>query len=124
MPCWRFAQLSRFLHFTNNEVVDSNNNNDRLWKLRSIIDYFNEKFKTIYTPEENVSLNESLMKYTGRIYMYKQYNPSKRVRFGVKFYKQCESKSGYCIQFYTGQDRNINADISISQQLIFFTKSI
>lgn len=52
MPFWRFAQLSRFLHFTNNEVVDKND--DRLCKLRSIIDYLNEKFKTIYTPEEYV----------------------------------------------------------------------
>lgn len=113
------SQLSRFLHFTNNDVED--NNNDRLWKLRSIIDYFNQKFKTIYTPEEDVSLDESLMKYTGRM-AYKQYNPSKRARFGVKFYKLCESKSGYCIQFkiYTGQDKNKNADTSASESVTMF----
>ncbi|XP_050452209.1 piggyBac transposable element-derived protein 4-like [Cataglyphis hispanica] len=119
MPFWRFSQLSRFLHFSNNDVED--HNNDRLWKLRSIIDYFNEKFKTIYTPEEDLSLDESLMKYTGRM-AYKQYNPSKRARFGVKFYKLCKSKSGYCIQFkiYTGQDINKNADTSASESVTMF----
>lgn len=74
MPYWRFAQISRFLHFTDNEVA--NDNDDRLCKVRSVIDYFNEKFQNIYTPAKYISLDESLMKYTGRI-PYKQYNPSK-----------------------------------------------
>nr|XP_003706754.1 PREDICTED: piggyBac transposable element-derived protein 4-like [Megachile rotundata] len=119
MPFWRFSQLSRFLHFSNNDVED--HNNDRLWKLRSIIDYFNDKFKTIYTSEEDLSLDESLMKYTGRM-AHKQHNPSKRARFGVKFYKLCESQSGYCIQFkiYTGQDINKNADTSASESVTMF----
>ncbi|XP_015175258.1 PREDICTED: piggyBac transposable element-derived protein 4-like, partial [Polistes dominula] len=59
----RFTQLSHFLHFSNNEVVDKD---DCLCKLRNIIDYLNEKFTSIYTPEEYVSLNVSLMKYTGQ----------------------------------------------------------
>ena len=95
MSLRRFAQLSRFLHFSNNEV---GNKDDRLCKLRVIIDYLNEKFISIYIPEEYVSLDESLMKYTGRM-SYKQFNPSKRARFGVKFYKLCEFKSGYCMKF-------------------------
>lgn len=118
MPFWRFVQLSRFLHFTNNEVVDKN---DRMCKLRSIIDYLNEKFESIYTAEEYVSLDESLMKYKGRM-SYKQYNPSKRARFGVKFYKLCESKSGYCIKFkiYTGQYTVKHVDASASENVVMF----
>lgn len=53
---------------------------------------------------------------------YKQYNPSKRARFGVKFYKLCESKSGYCIQFkiYTGQDTKKNSNTSASENVTMF----
>ncbi|XP_035737762.1 piggyBac transposable element-derived protein 4-like [Vespa mandarinia] len=53
---------------------------------------------------------------------YKQYNPSKKARFGVKFYKLCESKSGYCIQFkiYTGQDLDRNTNVSASENVTMF----
>nr|XP_033335544.1 piggyBac transposable element-derived protein 4-like [Megalopta genalis] len=123
MPYWRFAQISRFLHFTDNEVV--NDNDDRLCKVRSVIDYFNEKFQNICTPAEYISLDESLMKYTGRI-SYKQYNPSKRARFGVKFYKLCESKSGYCIKFkiYTGQDLDRNANVGVSESVTMLMSTV
>lgn len=118
MPLRRFTQLSHFLHFSNNEDGDKD---DRLSKLRIIIDYLNEKFISIYTPDEYVSLDESLMKYTGRM-SYKQFNPSKRARFGVKFYKLCESKSGYCMKFkiYTGQDKDKNSITSASENVTLF----
>lgn len=77
MPFKRFRQISRFLHFSDNETADSS---DRLRKVRPIINLQNEKFKEIYTPNEYVSIDESLMKYKGRL-AYKQFNPSKRARF-------------------------------------------
>ena len=45
------------------------------------------------------------MKFRGRL-KFVQYNPSKRSRFGIKFYKLCESKTGYCLKFkiYTGKE--------------------
>ncbi|XP_050038624.1 piggyBac transposable element-derived protein 4-like [Dermacentor andersoni] len=44
------------------------------------------------------------MKFRGRL-CFVQFNPSKRARFGIKFYKICESTSGYCLKFaiYTGK---------------------
>lgn len=118
MPFRRFAQLSHLLHFSNNEVE---NKDDRMCKLRVIIDHLNKQFISIYTPDEYVSLDESLMKYTGRM-SYKQFNPSKRARFGVKFYKLCESKSGYCMKFkiYRGQDKEKNSITSASENVAMF----
>ncbi|KAL3225609.1 hypothetical protein MRX96_049170 [Rhipicephalus microplus] len=50
------------------------------------------------------------MKFRGRL-SYVQFNPSKRARFGVKFYKLCESSSGYCLNFsiYTGKSEKTPA---------------
>lgn len=79
----------RLLHFSNNETTDSN---DRLRKIRTIINLWNKKFIEIYTPNECVSIDESLMKYKGRL-AYKQFNPSKRARFGLKIYKLCEAST-------------------------------
>lgn len=123
MSYWRFAQISRFLHFIDNEIAKDND--DRLCKVQSVIDYFNEKFQDIYTPAEYISLDESLMKYTSRM-SYKQYDPSKRARFGVKFYKLYESKSGYCIQFkiYTVQNLDRNANISASENVTMFISTV
>ena len=60
-----------------------------------MIEYMNIKFQHAYTPDRNVVVDESLVKCRGRL-SYIQFNPLKRSRFGVKFYKLNESKSGYC----------------------------
>ncbi|XP_043498457.1 piggyBac transposable element-derived protein 4-like [Polistes fuscatus] len=103
MPLKRFTQISRCLHFSNN-LTDRNN--DRLHKIRPIITYWNEKFNNIYTPKEHISIDESLMRYKGRL-IYKQFNPSKRAKFGIKIYKLCEASTGFCSKFkiYTGEDK-------------------
>ncbi|XP_046142213.1 piggyBac transposable element-derived protein 4-like [Osmia bicornis bicornis] len=115
MPFKRFRQISRFLHFSDNATADSN---DRLRKIRPIINLWNEKFKEIYTPNEYVSIDESLMKYKGRL-AYKQFNPSKRARFGLKIYKLCEASTGFCHGFkiYTGQDK-IDRNDSASENVV------
>ena len=105
MPLKRFLQITRCLHFVNNNTVE---NTDKLCKIKPMINLFNKKFKEVYTMKEDISIDESLMKYKGRL-SYKQFNPSKRARFGIKFYKLCESGSGYCYDFkiYTGSDKSI-----------------
>lgn len=87
MPLKRFLQITRFFQFANNDTIDKM---DKLRKVKPVINYFNKKFKEVYVMEENVAIDESLMKFKGRM-SYKQFNPSKRARFGIKFYKLCES---------------------------------
>lgn len=112
MSLRRFLQITRFLHFANNDVTD---NRDKLRKVRN---YFNEKFKDVYVMEENIAIDESLMKFKGRM-SCKQFNPLKRARFGIKFYKLCESASGYCYNFkiYSGNDKT-NPDYSASETVV------
>ena len=54
------------------------------------------------------------MNYKGRL-SYKQFNPLGGTRSGIKFYKLCESKSGYCYDFkiYISSDK-INSSDSAS----------
>lgn len=85
-------------------------------KIKSVINFLNQKFKEVYIMKKDISIDESLMKFRGRL-SYKQFNPSKRARFGVKIYKLCES--GYCYQFkiYTGNDK-IHCDDSASECVV------
>ena len=59
--------------------------------------------------ERDVTIDESLMLYKGRL-GWIQYIPSKRARFGIKFYLLCESKSDYVYDMiiYTGKGKRMN----------------
>ncbi|XP_017756490.1 PREDICTED: piggyBac transposable element-derived protein 4-like [Eufriesea mexicana] len=122
MPFKRFRQISRFLHFFDNETADGS---DRLRKVRPIINLWNEKFKEIYTPNDYVSIDESLMKYKGRL-AYKQFDPSKTARFGLKIYKLCKASTGFCHGFkiYTGQDKIDSNDSAPENVVMELSKSI
>lgn len=107
MPRHRFWALSRYLHFCDNSIPQ---NGDRLWKIRPVLEHILKSIGAAYHPEEDLAVDESLMKFRGRL-SYVQFNPSKRARFGLKFYKLCESSSGYCLNFsiYTGKSEKTPA---------------
>jgi hypothetical protein len=48
----------------------------RLYKLKPILDYLNDRFRSVYTPECEVSVDELLMMWKGQL-SWKAYNPSK-----------------------------------------------
>ncbi|GFS91071.1 piggyBac transposable element-derived protein 4 [Trichonephila clavipes] len=62
------------------------------------------KFKSVYVPKPDISVDESLIAYKGRL-SWKQYIPQKRARFGIKLFQLCESESGYIWNslIYTGK---------------------
>ena len=60
---------------------------------RDIEEFLVDRFKTVYIPSENISIDEELLLYKGRL-SFKQYIPSKRARFGIKLFSLCED-SGY-----------------------------
>ncbi|XP_044133452.1 piggyBac transposable element-derived protein 4-like [Bufo gargarizans] len=107
----RYEILLKFFHFNDNSQCPSNSSPDydRLYKIRPLLDYLSEKCLTVYTPSENVSVDESLVKFKGRLH-FKQFLPSKRARYGIKLYKLCESTTGYTSAFrvYQGRDSELN----------------
>ena len=111
----RFQLLLRYLHFVNDEAADSN---DRLRKIRPLLEMLRTSFRKTYMPEQNISVDESLMLFKGRLLM-KQYIPLKRARFGIKIFFVCESKSGYAWDFfiYTGQGEERRGGESNSEKL-------
>lgn len=104
MPRDRFCAILTFLHFSNNEDPDEE---DKLRKLRPLLDIMEESFMTVYTPNKQISIDEELVAWRGRL-QFRQFIPSKRARFGVlevKIFALCES-SGYMCRFvvYVGKD--------------------
>jgi hypothetical protein len=60
--------------------------------------HFSEKISQLYLLYECIALDESLVKFRGRL-PYGQCSRSKRARFVIKIYKICDANTGYCHSF-------------------------
>ncbi|CAF1534693.1 unnamed protein product [Adineta ricciae] len=100
----RFQDLLRFLYFSNNDLVDA----DRLVKIKPIIMALKSKFSSSVNPGQNLCIDESLMLWKGRL-AFKQYIPSKRNRFGMKFFEIVDCQTRLVLDFiiYTGSTTDI-----------------
>ena len=100
----RFLLLSKFIHFNDNESYQGDLPH-KLFKIWPVLEHLKSKFSSVYLPERDVSVDESLMLWKGRL-SWKQYIPLKRARYGIKSYELCESSSGYIWNFfiYTGAE--------------------
>ena len=78
---------------------------DKLWKIKWFVDFLNEKFKELYVPYDNATVDESMIKFKGRL-GFRQYLPAKPTKWGVKVWTLAESDTGYlhCFQVYTGRE--------------------
>lgn len=74
----KFLLILRCLHFTSTNTRD----NDRLGKIRSVVDFFNTKMNSLCYPEKELSLDESMMLWKGRL-QFKQYIKNKRLKYGI-----------------------------------------
>jgi hypothetical protein len=78
---------------------------ERLYKLRTKLDHLNAKIRNVYTPNCDVSVDECLIMWKGRL-MWKVYISSKHARFCIKSFELYEAKSDYVWNFiiYIVQD--------------------
>lgn len=97
----RFELLLKFFHFSNNQEAHADQ--DRLFKLRPLLDLLRTRFKSVYVPGSVISVDETMVPWKGRL-LFKQYIPGKAHKYGVKIYKLAAT-NGYTWNFmiYTGK---------------------
>lgn len=93
-------ELHCYLHFVYNK--ENHPVYDRLWKIWREIDLFGEWLRSVFVPNQNISIDESLWKFHGRL-CFSTYNPNKQARFGVKVYKLLAS-DGPCAGYTSVYD--------------------
>ena len=98
----RFLAFDRYFHAFNRKAIPRNNR-DRLILVRPVMDYLRQRCKDVVIPSQNLSLDEGMMAYKGRLAI-KVYNPKKPKKYGVKIFFITESDTGYVIDFeiYSG----------------------
>ena len=81
----RFRDISRYLHFVDNNSLPPQGSpgHDRLGKVRPVIDHLSQRFADLYEPHMEVSVDEAMIKFTGRSSI-KQYMPKKPIKRGIK----------------------------------------
>lgn len=103
----RFGEILSNLHVNDNSALPDDCV-DKLYKLRPLISKLNENFRTLWNPACCISIDESMILFTGRSSM-KQYNPMKPIKRGYKVWCRAE-KSGFISKFqvYQGKDKIVD----------------
>lgn len=97
LPCFRdhmsrdrFLLILRCLHFSKNaQQPGQPQTPDRLHKVRRLIDDFNNKMTAVYYPQRELSLDEEMVLWRGRL-LFRQYIKGKRHKYGIKLYTLTE----------------------------------
>lgn len=76
-------------------------------KVKSYIDYMEQKWLLLYKPGQKLTIDETMMDYQGRA-RYKQYAPKKPTKWGIKAFCMADANNGYMLKFrpYEGKDKS------------------
>lgn len=100
----RILSILKFLHFPDNTTARTE---DRLHKIRIIIEAIVDNFKSSVKPGKNIVIDESMVPWRGRL-GFRQYIPGKRHKYGVKAYKLCLPEgSTYNFEIHAGKNGTI-----------------
>ncbi|PNF32271.1 hypothetical protein B7P43_G17593 [Cryptotermes secundus] len=98
------------LHFNDNELQPQSTS--RLFKIQPLLNVFVQKFHTVYKPNQQLSLDESVIPWRGRLRM-RTYNPGKLTKYGLLVRVVTESTSGYIgnLEIYSGEGKKLQETI-------------
>ena len=82
MPRNRFHLILRFWHFVDNNTAGP----ERLKKIVPIFEHLNNTTNTIYIPDKDLSIDESMMLWRGCL-VFRQYINNMIHKYGIKLYE-------------------------------------
>lgn len=115
----RFECILKCLHFHDNDVDIAE---PRLSKIKELSNLLNTYFQSVYIPGENIFIDESMIPWRGRL-VFRQYNPQKSHKYGIKLYKICTT-FGYThkVKIYAGKSES-TANVGHGQKVVLHLMS-
>ena len=117
----RFEIIMKFLHFSDAKKQPQRGHQDfdKLYKIRGFVEALVHNFQTTYIPEQNLSIDESIIGFKGRL-SWIQYLPKKPTKWGMKAWVLAESCSGYTWgwKLYTGKEESANSDLGLAHRVV------
>ncbi|XP_015776889.1 PREDICTED: piggyBac transposable element-derived protein 4-like [Acropora digitifera] len=103
----RYQQILRYLHFVDNSTLTPRGQDgyNKLGKIQPLLNLILPKFQETYCPSRNLSVDETLVKFKGKL-SWKQFIKDKPARFGLKLFTLADADNGYVLSYkvYTGKD--------------------
>lgn len=120
----RFLAIWSFLHVIDEEdrTID---HADKIYKVRSLLDYFLIKFQKYYRPRKHLSLDEGMIPTKNRLAI-KQYIKDKPTKWGIKSFMVCDAESGYVynVEIYTGRGEIVERELgAVGNTVVRLVKS-
>ncbi|KAK2145784.1 hypothetical protein LSH36_658g01024 [Paralvinella palmiformis] len=93
--------------------------NDKLYKVRSFVEYINMNLADKYTMGCQISIDESLIPFKGML-SFCQFIRSKRARFGIKCWVLADAADSFVSRFSvnTGRDATVKKDVPLSTRVV------
>ena len=118
-----FFNIFSLLHLNDNSayVKKGHNDYDLCKKLGFFYEYVTHRFSEVWSPRQNLSIDEGCIPFKGRIH-FRCYNPSKIYKYHIKTYKLVHSSINYCLEFtlYTGVNGFQLTDYGVTHDLVMF----
>ncbi|CAL7939067.1 unnamed protein product [Xylocopa violacea] len=116
----RFSQIFWMLHLKTTST-DKTNPRTRLQRVSCFLDYINSKFLDYFVPGEQICVNESTIKFKGRV-SFITHNSKKPTKWGIRIYTLADSNTGYVcgILPYYGSlttERLVRPDLPVSTRI-------
>lgn len=116
----RWEEIKSNIHCNDNTNFNPRDpNRDRLFKVRPLIDFLQEKFREI-PKDQYICVDEQIVPYKGKSSL-KQYNPKKPKKWGFKVFVLCDTTGlVYDFQIYCGAIQPVQGfqDIGASSNIV------
>jgi len=117
----RFISIFSMLHIANNDkyVRKCQPGYDSLYKIRSYVNFLNDKMSTLYYPGQNITVDEGVCPFRGRVH-FRVYMKNKPEKYGMKLYIASDPLTGYTLNFeiYSGKGQENNSIIPLYSRLL------
>ena len=117
----RFKQILCYFHCANQSgyVPRGEDGHDPLYKVRPIIDILSERFESLYNPNRELSIDESMIGTKCRV-PFLQYIPKKPTKWGIKVWVCADAKTAYVTRFciYTGKENDKYSGKNLSYRVV------
>ena len=105
----RYEKLSQYFHCS---IAAEEDPQDKLAKVRPLITLCERNFGHLFGPSKNLC-------WRGHD-SWKQYLPKKPIKWGIKLWCLCDSRTGYCVAFivYTGAAGNGDVTLDLAYKVV------
>ena len=96
----RYQQILRYFHLVDNSTLRDQDGYNKLGKIQPVLNLILPKFQETYCPSRNLSVDETLVKFKGKL----SWKPA---WFGLKLFTLADADNGNVLSYkvYTGKEK-------------------